>query len=194
MRRAHDRCDPTSDEGVHMLQVFAFDRIGVVLSDLYFVDPNPGKGQEGPERGVRLEVRVLHQGELTGSIYSARPIEVSEPVWRADLLEAADAPGTLNRAHHHPDFEGWEPGHRVFDRGLSSDPVRWVGEQLGDLERLLGQAGLAAESGLAADAGDLRAAVPEIERALSGLLDRVKAGELANAPEGELTGARISWL
>lgn len=175
-----------------MLQVFAFDRIGVVLSDLYFVDPSPAKGQEGPERGVRLEVRVLSQGELTGSIYSARPIEVGQPVWRADLLEAADAPGSLNRAHHHPGFHGWEPGRRVFDRGLSSDPVHWVGEQLGDLKELVSQAGLDAD--LAADADDLRAAVPEIERALAGLLDRVNSGELAAAPAGDVASARISWL
>jgi hypothetical protein len=177
-----------------MLQVFAFDKIGVVLSDLYFVDPNPGKGQEGPERGVRLEVRILSQGELNGSIYSARPIEVGEPVWRADLLEAADAPGSLNRAHHHPSFHAWEPGKRVFDRGLSSDPVHWVGEQLANLEGLLSRAGLAQDTGLAADADELRASVPDIERALTGLLDRVQAGELATAPDGDVTSARISWL
>jgi hypothetical protein len=177
-----------------MLQVFAFDKIGVVLSDLYFVDPNPHKGQEGPERGVRLEVRVLAQGELTGSIYSSRPIEVGQPVWRADLLEAADAPGTFNRTHHHPGFHGWEPGGRVFDRGLSASPVSWVGEQLGDLKALLAQAGLDGDGGLAGDADGLRAAVPEIERALAGLLDRVKAGELAVAPASDVTSARISWL
>jgi hypothetical protein len=179
-----------------MLQVFAFDQIGVVLSDLYFVDPNPGKGQEGPERGVRLEVRIMGQGDLKGSIYSARPIEVGEPVWRADLLEAADGPpGSLNRAHHHPRFRNWEPGKRVFDRGLSGDPVSWVGEQLADLEGLLKQAGLESDAALAADADQLRAAVPDIERALGGLLGRVKAGELAVAPaDSELTSARISWL
>ncbi|HUZ26436.1 MAG TPA: hypothetical protein VMV07_21995 [Streptosporangiaceae bacterium] len=179
-----------------MLQLFAFDRVGVVLSDLYFVDPNPGKGQEGPERGVRLEVRMMAQGELNGSIYSARPIEVAQPVWRADLLEAADGPpGSLNRAHHHPGFRGWEPGKRVFDRGLSGDPVRWVGERLADLGGLLEQAGIESDAALAADAEQLRASVPDIERALRGLLDRVKAGELAAAPAGgELTSARISWL
>jgi hypothetical protein len=179
-----------------MLQVFAFDKIGVVLSDLYFVDPNPHKGQEGPERGVRLEVRVLTLGELTGSIYSSRPIEVGQPVWRADLLEAADAPGTFNRTHHHPGFHGWEPGGRVFDRGLSASPVSWVGEQLSDLKGLLGQAGLDGDGdgGLAGDADDLRAAVPEIERALAGLLDRVRAGELAQAPDGDVDFARVSWL
>lgn len=90
-----------------MLQVFAFDKIGVVLSDLYFVDPNPGQGQEGPERGVRLEVRILSQGQLNGSIYSARPIEVGEPVWRADLLESVDGtPGSFDRTHHHPQMRG----------------------------------------------------------------------------------------
>ncbi len=178
-----------------MLQVFAFDRVGVVLSDLYFVDPDPSPGQEGPERGVRLEVRVMRPGELTGSIYSARPIEVAEPVWRADLLEAADGPpGSLNRAHHHPVMADWEPGKRVFDRGLSADPVRWVGEQLSDLPGLLDRAGLGDDPELAADAGDLRAAVPEIERALGRLLDGVRSGELALAPAGEVDSARISWL
>ena len=59
-----------------MLYAFGFERIGVVVSDLYFVDPNPDPGQEGAEHGVRLEVRLLGQGELRGSIYSARPIEV----------------------------------------------------------------------------------------------------------------------
>ena len=59
-----------------MLYAFGFDRVGVLVSDLYFVDPKPQPGQEGAEHGVRLEVRMLGQGELQGSIYSARPIEV----------------------------------------------------------------------------------------------------------------------
>src|SRR5258708_37960074 len=93
--------------GGAVLYAFGFERIGVVVGDLYFVDPNPIPGQEGAERGVRLEVRMLHQGELKGNIYSARPIEGGEPIWRADLLEAADRPpGSLNRAHHHPAFNG----------------------------------------------------------------------------------------
>ncbi|HEU5416925.1 MAG TPA: hypothetical protein VFV41_04490 [Streptosporangiaceae bacterium] len=180
-----------------MLQLFAFSRIGVVLSDLYFIDPEPGPGQEGAERGVRLEVRMMGRGELAGSIYSARPIEVGAPVWRADLLEAADGPaGSLNRAHHHPAMHGWEPGRRVFDPALSADPVRWVGEQLGDLEGLLERAGVQPDDTLAADARQLRAAVPGIRRALRGLLDGVRAGELATAPDGSagLASARVSWL
>jgi len=179
-----------------MLQVFGFDRVGVVVGDIYFIDPNPGKGQEGPERGVRLEVRMLAPGELIGSIYSARPITIAEPLWRVDLLESADGPpGSLNRAHHHPRMTNWEPHKRVFDRELSSDPVGWLGGKLADLEGLLSNAGIEVDAQLSADAEQLRASVPEVQRAVSSMLDRVKAGELGTAPEADgLTSARVSWL
>lgn len=179
-----------------MLQLFGFDRIGVVLGDIYFIDPNPAKGQEGPERGVRLEVRMLAPGELTGSFYSSRPITVAEPVWRVDLLESADGPpGSLNRAHHHPKMSDWEPHRRVFDRELSSDPVAWLGGKLGDLEGLLAGAGIEVDAGLAADADKLRASVPEVQRAVGAMLDKVKAGELGTAPDADgLASARVSWL
>jgi hypothetical protein len=178
-----------------MLQLFGFDRIGVVVGDIYFVDPNPRPGQEGPEHGVRLEVRMLQPGELTGSIYSSRPITVAEPVWRADLLESADGPpGSFNRTHHHPNVHGWEPGHRVFDRELSADPVGWVGSVLSDLEGLLKQAGIESDDTLAADADKLRETVPEVCRAVSTMLIQVQEGKLGAAPDGELSSARISWL
>jgi len=178
-----------------MLQVFAFEKIGVVLSDLYFVDPSPQPGQDGPERGVRLEVRVMAQGELTGSIYSSRPIEVGRPVYRVDLLETAEGPaGSLNRAHHHPAMHEWEPGSRVFDRELSADPVSWLGGQLADLEGLLERAGIEVDEVLAADAESLRGSVPDVQRAVRGMLDGVKEGRLGLAPEGELSFARVSWL
>jgi hypothetical protein len=179
-----------------MLQVFGFDRVGVVLADIYSIDPAPIKGQEGPEHGVRLEVRMLEPGELAGSIYSARPISIAEPVWRADLLESADArPGSLNRAHHHPSMRGWEPGKRVFDRDLSGDPVGWVGTMLSDLEGLLSRAGVEVDAALAADADSLRRAVPDVQRAVTSMLDQVKAGQLGTAPAGgDRTSARVSWL
>jgi hypothetical protein len=70
-----------------MLCAWGFDKVGVVAGDLYFVDPDPGPGQEGAERGVRLEVRFLERPPLSGSIYAAQPIVIDRPVWRADLLE-----------------------------------------------------------------------------------------------------------
>ncbi|MBO0731528.1 MAG: hypothetical protein J2P57_19880, partial [Acidimicrobiaceae bacterium] len=121
-----------------MLYAFGFERIGVVVSDLFFVDPDPSPGQEGAERGVRLEVRLLDRPSRPGSIYAANPIEVGQPVWRADLLETVSGPpGSFDRTHHHPRFAGWEPGRRQYDPRMSADPVAFVGERLADLPGLL---------------------------------------------------------
>jgi len=179
-----------------MLYAFGFERVAVVMSDLYFVNPDPEKGQEGPERGVRLEVRFLEREELRGSIYSAQPIALDRPVWRADLLEAvASEPGSLDRAHHHPRFVGWEPGPRQFVAGLSARPLDWVGDRLGDLEGLLIEADVDPGEIGAGDAVAVRTAVPEILGAARRLLDGVKSGELGRpADDAEPVAARIGWL
>jgi len=179
-----------------VLYAFGFERTSVVLSDLYFVDPNPLKGQESPERGVRLEVRLLDRGELKGSIYSAQPIEIGGLVWRVDLLESADGPpGSFDRTHHHPGVQGWEPGHRIFDPGLSADPVGWLGARLSDLEGVLEAAGMGGDPADHGDAESLRQCLPEILAAVTRLLDRIRAGELGQPPSGEpLASARAGWL
>ncbi len=179
-----------------MLYAFGFEQMAVVLSDLYFVNPDPEQGQEGPERGVRLEVRFLERGELRGSIYSAQPIAVDRPVWRADLLEAvASAPGSLDRAHHHPRFIGWEPGRRQFVAGLSARPLEWVGERLGHLDGLLAEAGVSPDEVGADDVAAVREAVPQILDAVRRLLDGVKAGTLGRPDSTkQLVAARIGWL
>ena len=166
-----------------MLYVFGFERVGVVVGDLYFVDPNPMKGQEGAEHGVRLELRVLGRGELQGSVYSAQPIEVGPPVWRADLLESVGGrPGSFDRTHHHPAFTGWNPGRRVFVQELSADPLGWLAGQLADLDALLEAARFPPGTAGPEDARDLREAAPEIVDATRRLLDRVRSGELGNPP------------
>ena len=50
-----------------MLYAFGFDRVGVVVGDLYFDNPRAARGQEGAEHGVRLELRMLDRGALKGS-------------------------------------------------------------------------------------------------------------------------------
>jgi hypothetical protein len=179
-----------------LLYAFGFERIGVLVSDLYFLNPRPEKGQEGAERGVRLELRVLERRPLQGSIYSAQPIVVDRPVWRVDLLESVDsAPGSLDRAHHHPAFDGWEPGKRFFIPELSEAPLEWLAVQLADLDGVLARAGVGAEVAGPGDAGALRQAVPEIVDVLRRLLDRVAAGELGRPDDDrELVSARIGWL
>jgi hypothetical protein len=65
---------------------------------------------------------------------------------------------------------------------------------LSDLDRLLELSGIEPDAALRADAESLRAWVPQISRALAELLEKVRAGELAAAPAGELVSARVSWL
>jgi hypothetical protein len=169
-----------------MLYAFGFERVGVLVGDLYFVDPRPQKGQEGAEHGVRLELRVLGRDALKGSIYSAQPIQIGQPIWRADLLESvAGRPGSFDRTHHHPVFSGWDPSHRVFVKELSADPLGWLGEKLADLDGLLASAGFPPDTAGPDDAAQLRGVAPEIVDAARRLLGKVRAGELGNPPCGE---------
>jgi hypothetical protein len=179
-----------------VLYAFGFEKIGVLVSDLYFVNPRPLEGQEGPERGVRVEVRVLERQPLKGSIYSAQPIVVDQPIWRVDLLESVDSePGSLDRAHHHPAFDGWEPGERHFVPELSAAPVDWLAGRLADLEGVLAAGGVGVEVAGPGDAAALRQAVPEIVEVIRRLLARVAAGELGRPDDDrELVSARIGWL
>jgi hypothetical protein len=173
-----------------MLYAWGFERIGVVAGDLYFVDPDPSPGQEGAERGVRLEVRLLDRPPLTGSIYAAQPIVIDRPVWRADLLESvAGEPGSHDRTHHHPHFRGWEPGARQFDQSLSDDPIGWLTDRLAHLPELLAGAELEGGEVGPDDARELAAAAPEIAGVVATLLTRVQAGELGRAPGDADEGA-----
>jgi hypothetical protein len=179
-----------------MLYAFGFERYGVVVSDIYFVDPNPMKGQESPERGVRLELRVLEREKLKGSIYSAQPIGVDQPIWRVDLLESVDGPpGSFDRTHHHPAFRGWEPGQRNFVKELSADPLGWLRASLTDLRAVLERAGAQPHEQDEADAASLREATPEIMDVVGRLLDKVHAGQLAvPPPDHGPANARVGWL
>jgi hypothetical protein len=179
-----------------MLQAFVFERVGVVVGDLYFLDPNPHPGQEGAEHGVRLELRVFDRGDLKGTIYSAMPIEVGRPIWRVDLLEAVDGkPGSFNRTHHHPKFNGWDPTGRQFLRELSSDPLGWLAGQLADLPAILERAGVSPEVADPSDAASLRDIAPAIVGVTSMMLDKVRAGELGLAPADDAVDSiRNGWL
>jgi hypothetical protein len=180
-----------------MLQAFVFERVGVVVGDLYFLDPNPHKGQEGPEHGVRLELRGVDRGDLKGSIYSATPIEVGRPIWRVDLLESVDGkPGSYNRTHHHPAFSeaSWDPTPRKFTRELSSDPLGWLGQELADLPGILKRAEVPEDIADPSDAASLREMAPVIVAAAKMMLDKVRSGELGVAPAEEADSIRNGWL
>ena len=178
-----------------MLYVFGFDRVGIVLADLYFLEENPAPGQEGAERGVRIELRRLRAGEVQGSIYAARPIGVEAPMWRVDMLESVDGPiGSFDRTHHHPQCTDWEPNGRVFDPELSADPIGWFERRLRAIETVLDEAHIDRSELGPHDADDIRDSAPEVVACLRGLLARVHDGSLAVAPEATVASARVSWL
>ena len=179
-----------------MLWTLAFDRVGVVIGDLYFVDPNLDQGEDGAERGVRLELRLFERDELKGSVYSGVPIRIDRPLWRIDLLETVDStPGSLNRAHHHPKFHGWEPGRRMFVEELSADPIAWVGKRFADIESVLadGAVDVAADLG-PNDVEALRAAGPTVVAELERQLAEVAAGRAGLRPDDAGDFVRQSWL
>jgi hypothetical protein len=178
-----------------MLAAFGFETLGVVVGDMFFVDPAPNEGQETPERGVRLELRLVDRDEPHGSIYAGVPISFTRPVWRVDLFGSTESPpGTLDRAHHHPRFQGWEPSSRNFVPELSADPVSWLAGELADPNALLTRAGVDPNEISEADKAGLAAAAPDIVAAVQRMLDGVKSGELAPAPAEPVAAARTGWL
>lgn len=178
-----------------MLQVFGFETIGVVVGDIYFQDPRPTPGEEGPEQGVRVEVRFLGRGELQGSIYSATPIAVDRPIWRIDLLESVESPGTFDRTHHHPRFHGWNPTRRHFVPELSEDPLGWLRSRLEDLGAVLDEARVDLAEIDPADIDAVREAAPDIVAAAERQLEGVRAGRLGRPPTELVDGlARSGWL
>ncbi|MBW0012738.1 hypothetical protein [Mycobacterium sp.] len=178
-----------------MFAAFGFETLGVVVGDIYFVDPAPLEGQETPERGVRLELRLVDRGEPHGSIYAGVPIAFGRPLWRVDLFGSTESPpGTLDRAHHHPRFDGWEPGRRHFVAELSADPLSWLADQLANPAAVLARAGVDGDLVTEADKTQLAAAAPEIIAAVKGMLDGVRDGDLAPAPPEPVAAARTGWL
>jgi len=178
-----------------MLAQFGFEALGVVIGDMYFVDPAPLAGQETPERGVRLELRIVDRAEPQGSIYAGVPIAFTRPVWRVDIFGSTESPpGTLDRVHHHPRFNGWEPSRRYFVPELSADPLSWLADQLADPAAVLARAGVNADEVTEADNTGLAAAGPEIVAVVKRMLDGVRDGELAPAPAEPVGAARTGWL
>lgn len=166
-----------------MLYAFGFDSVGIVAGDLYFFDP---EANHGAEQGVRVELRELERLSDGASTFAAAPISIGRPIWRVDLLESVDNPGTLDRAHHHPTFDGWEPCDREFEDEMESDPVSWVCDRLSDLKF----ATIPTEEQVR-----IRGSVPEVRAAIDRLLTGVRSGSLAQPEAGTgLEPARVGWL
>jgi hypothetical protein len=161
---------------------FCFDKTAVTVEDIYFLDPVQKVDNEGPERGVRVELRLIEHVPHAGSVYAAQPFLMGTVIWRADLLESVAAgPGSADRMHYHPHMTDSEPGNRVFDTAIPADPIGWLTQTLSGLEDLL-VGKVEAPHEFAADAAVLRREAPHIGAAVATTLERVRAGELALEP------------
>ncbi len=151
-----------------MLQAFVFGKVAVLV----FPWNEPGNP---PERGTRVEVRLLGDEPHRGTQFAAQRYVIDRPVFRADLFDQVTLPpGNLRSAHFHPDFEGVEPSDRVWRDEIKRDPAGWLAGELGDLPALLARAGVENED-VVADAAALREAIPAIVAAVEATWTAVRA-------------------
>jgi hypothetical protein len=145
-----------------MEHAFVFDNVAVVVGPWH-------EPMEPPERGARIEVRLLDHEPRRGSPSAAQRVVIDRPLFRADLFDQVDGPpGNLRSAHFHPHFEGVEPCIRTWPEGIADDPLGWLRAELGDLEQLVKRAGVEPGDvpGLDQDAKALFDALPRVVAAV----------------------------
>lgn len=154
-----------------MRQAFFFEKVAVLVGPWH-------EPMDPPERGARVEVRLLAEEPPRGSRSAAQRMVIDQPVFRADLFDqVGGAPGNLRSAHFHPSFDGVEPCDRHWNDAIQHDPTSWLTAQLGDLRQLLERSGVdvAGALWLDADAAALRDAVPAVVAALEATWDEVRS-------------------
>jgi hypothetical protein len=151
-------------------QAFVFEKVAVLVRTWH--EPmNP------PERGARVELRLLADEPWRGTRSAAQRVVIDQPLFRADLFDQADGPpGNLRSAHFHPRFDGVEPCDRHWRDEIRADPTGWLAAQLGDLRRLLEDSGVDVTHAtwIDGDAATLRDTVPAIEAAVERAWDAVR--------------------
>jgi hypothetical protein len=154
-----------------MQQAFLFEKVAVLVRTWH-------EPMDPPERGARVEVRLLADEPRRGSPSAAQRVVIDQPVFRADLFDRVDGPpGNLSSAHFHPRFDGVEPCDRHWSDELRADPTGWLAAELGDLQALLERSGVdyGDASALDGDAAALRDAVPAIVAAVEASWETIRA-------------------
>jgi hypothetical protein len=153
-----------------MLQAWVFDTVAVLVFPWHEpVDP--------PERGARVEVRLLADEPHRGSYAAAQRVVIDEPMFRADLFDQTTAPpGNLRSAHFHAHFDGVEPTDRLWPDEIKRDPTGWLAAELADLPSLLARGGADVEAAaVKSDTAELREAIPAIVAAVEATWSTVRA-------------------
>ena len=155
-----------------MKQAFVFETVAVVVAPWYEpIDP--------PERGARVEVRLLADEAQRGSYAAAQRVVIDMQLFRADLFDLVDAPpGNLEHAHFHSGFDGVEPRDREWPAAIKEDPTGWLSGELADLPRIFERSGtpVVDADAIARDADALRAATPAIVTAVEETWRTVRTG------------------
>ena len=154
-----------------MRQAFVFDGIAVLVVPWH-------EPMDPPERGTRVEVRLLDDEPKRGSRFAAERVVLDRPVFRADLFDQMNHPaGNLRAAHFHPGFDGIEPLDRHWDEAIQADPTGWLAAELGDLPGLLKRGGAEVDGApwLDGDTAALRDAAPAIIAAVEQTWAQVRA-------------------
>jgi len=73
-----------------MQQVFVFEKVAVLVRTWH-------EPMEPPERGARVEVRLLADEPRRGSPSAAQRVVIDQPVFRADLFDQVDGPIGVSR-------------------------------------------------------------------------------------------------
>jgi hypothetical protein len=155
-----------------MMRAFVFDKVAVLVFPWY-------EPMQPPERGARVEVRLLADEPRRGSRSAAQRIVIDQPVFRADLFDQVDGPpGNLRSAHFHPQFHGVEPCERTWPDQIRADPTGWLAAQLGDLRQLVERSCVDVADGewLDRDAAAMREAVPDIVAAVERTWAEARSG------------------
>ena len=161
---------------------YLYQRLGIAIEDVYFLEPDPAPGEEGPERGVRVEVRLIENQPLSGSRYSAYPIAIRTAIWRADLFgSVAAGPGARDRMHYHPLMAGDEPGERQFEPAIRADPLGWIATEIEQIEKIVA-AKVPDVTPYRRDLAEIRRQAPLIVGSIEQMMEQVHRMELAAEP------------
>jgi len=154
-----------------MRQAWVFEGVSVLVGPWH-------EPIEPPERGTRVEIRLLADEPHRGSYAAAQKVVLDDPLFRADLFDQMNAPpGNLAAAHFHPNFIGVEPCDRVWDPAIKQDPIAWLTAELANLARVVTRAGvdIADCKWLEDDAAAVKAATPAICAAVEATWAEVRA-------------------
>lgn len=154
-----------------MERAWVFGGLAVTVAEIDFLDPAHAGAPGARERGVRLELR--HVDVLAhGTVYSSPQLSLRPAAIRIDALESA--PGAADRMHWHPVMHDGEPGDRVFDEAMPTDPVAWIRTSLRSVDEVLRRSGADERNPHHADISAIAAAADEIAEVVHDGLSRMR--------------------